>query len=175
MVPLTPKAQKRPATQSTTSDTENIQNETNKNAQINTNANTNRKDDTQKQVTQTNKKLRTNNLENIQLEEALKPIKDEVEKNTYILSYEDLKEFLENTYGNPDPLSIARDYTTNIYALIEMLNKLYPKLTERSLKTKFSKITNKLKLQLRKGLNLTPSSSQESLKASMESLIEKQQ
>ncbi|GLV37542.1 hypothetical protein CBL_20354 [Carabus blaptoides fortunei] len=61
------------------------------------------------------------------IEEQLEPIRNKIEANPerYILSYEELKDFLENTFGNNEPLSVAREYTDDISALLNMMYDLY--------------------------------------------------
>ncbi|GLV40930.1 hypothetical protein CBL_08504 [Carabus blaptoides fortunei] len=61
------------------------------------------------------------------IEEQLEPIRNKIEVNPerYIPSYEELKDFLENTFGNNEPLSVAREYTDDISALLNMMYDLY--------------------------------------------------
>lgn len=85
-------------------------------------------------------------------EELLEPIREEMinNPNKYILSYEDLKDFLENVHGSNDQLNIARDYTPDIDGLLETLRTLYPYLEKRCIKGRFTRIMERIQQQLSK-------------------------
>lgn len=53
--------------------------------------------------------------------------------------------FLENSFGAPDPSKIAKDYSPDTPAIIKMMTEIYPYLTERSIKNRFTRIIKKLK------------------------------
>lgn len=56
--------------------------------------------------------------------------------------------FLENTHGSNDPLKEAQQITTDIKSLLKDMHKIYPSLTERSLKNRFTRLSKKLKLDI---------------------------
>ncbi|CAG9818092.1 unnamed protein product [Phaedon cochleariae] len=76
-------------------------------------------------------------------------LKDTIDKHTppYILTMEQLKDFLENAYGSKDVLSIAKGYTTKTPALIEMLLDLHSHIKDKNLKTRCTKLRKKLERQ----------------------------
>lgn len=86
---------------------------------------------------------------------AEEDLKNELENfpDKYCLTYASLKDFLENVQGATDPLSIAKDYTTDIQELITTLRTLYPLLETTKAKHKFTRITTKLKNQIYKNIN----------------------
>ena len=72
----------------------------------------------------------------------------ESESHSFALNYEQITDFFENAFGSPDPLSIAKNYTDDIPALLDMLTKIYPHLTQRSIKTRCTKIRKKIMKQI---------------------------
>lgn len=81
-----------------------------------------------------------------QIEPARKFIEDNT--TTLALSYDQLLHFFENSYGNPDPLSVAREYTNNIPQFLQTLSLIYSHLTYPSIKARCTRIQNKIKKQL---------------------------
>ncbi|KAG5871486.1 hypothetical protein JTB14_020674 [Gonioctena quinquepunctata] len=69
--------------------------------------------------------------------------------NAFILPIENLYDFLENTFGNSDPYMEARKHTYDINGLVSNLNLIYPDLTDRSIKNRITRITNKIKKKLK--------------------------
>lgn len=57
--------------------------------------------------------------------------------------------FLENSFGNPDPINEARRFTNDVTQLIETMHKIHPHLPERGLKSRITRIHKKLKDQLK--------------------------
>lgn len=99
-----------------------------------------------------NKKLKSdkNSLTPIpSLDEQLEPIKDEMINNPekYVLSYDNFKDFIENTRGNNDPKTTSMDYTEDTEKLSDNMEQLYKLLTNRSMKNRFTRIKTKLKLK----------------------------
>lgn len=168
---------KRPAEDSTEDITEGIsENTTNNNEKENdtpdeaTNTTTNlpnNSQETDSQPTETQKisKRKTKKLKargpspapSPPIEEVLAPLKDEIVNNPekYILSYNELKDYLENSAGSNNQLETAMEYTEDIPALVKMLNTLYPMLSERGSKHKFTRLQTKIKLQLLEEKNIT--------------------
>uniref|UniRef100_A0A6P7FIZ8 Uncharacterized protein LOC114330693 n=1 Tax=Diabrotica virgifera virgifera TaxID=50390 RepID=A0A6P7FIZ8_DIAVI len=56
--------------------------------------------------------------------------------------------FLEITYGIPDPLKEALNFTSNIEGLLNDLSLLHSKSTERSFKNRITRLQKKIKRQL---------------------------
>ncbi|KAG5892997.1 hypothetical protein JTB14_037190 [Gonioctena quinquepunctata] len=84
------------------------------------------------------------------MDELLGPIEPmfEDQSQQYVLTYEELKNFFENIHGSVDPLSVAKSYTSDITGLLNLLHKIYPLLTERKIKTRCTKVQNKIRKQL---------------------------
>lgn len=64
------------------------------------------------------------------------------------ITFEQLVDFMENSHGSPDPLSISLLYTNNTPALLDMLTKIYPFITHRGTKSRLTKLRNKIYKQL---------------------------
>lgn len=86
----------------------------------------------------------------IPIDELLTPCEAEIESNPnkYVMTYDQLKDFLENAYGQNDVLTISKDYTEDTVALLKMLNQIYPILEHRSIKSRLTRLMTKLKSQL---------------------------
>lgn len=67
----------------------------------------------------------------------------------YIVNYTQVKSFLENEFGSPNPNKIAIEYTTDIEKLRAMISEIYSFLTDRSIKNKFSRLLKKLKVSIK--------------------------
>lgn len=91
------------------------------------------------------------------IEEIMEPVKEYFQKDitTSLLTYDQLVDFLSNVEGNPDPISVARDYTDDIPKLLELLAKLYPIFKHRSIKNRITRLRKKMLHQL---LNVPESS-----------------
>lgn len=87
---------------------------------------------------------------NISLAELLLPAKTMINKENppFELAFDQLVDFMENSHGSPDPLSVSLLYTKNTPALLDMLTKIYPFLTHRGTKSKLTKLRNKIQKQL---------------------------
>lgn len=81
------------------------------------------------------------------LEEKLKVEMDK-NPNKYVLSHEELEEFLDNAQGSNDQLSIARDYTPNVQQLLVSMNELYKFLELTKTKYRFTRLVTKIKQQI---------------------------
>lgn len=95
---------------------------------------------------------RNDSTENLlSLSDMLSPLKEVIEEMTppYILNYDQLYDFLENVHGSSDPLSVSSSYTKDTPALLFMLGKLYKKLRHRNIKSRFTRIRNRIKQQLK--------------------------
>lgn len=98
------------------------------------------------------KHKRSESLESIsslEIRENLQPIKKLMQANKkYNVTYEQLVDFMENVSGSADPLSIARDYTTNITGFISTLRDIHSKLKNATIKSRITRVSNKIKTQL---------------------------
>lgn len=64
--------------------------------------------------------------------------------DTYILDYNNLKDFLGKSAGNAKIMESALSYTSDIPALVKMLKEIYPSLQDRSTKNLITRINKKL-------------------------------
>lgn len=97
------------------------------------------------------KKLKhSDSIEQVCYEVALEAVEKEMNKNPskYPLSFLNLRSFLENTHGNPNPLSEAKRYTSNPTDLPHCLKNIYPLVESRTLKGRITRLTKKLTTQL---------------------------
>lgn len=81
------------------------------------------------------------------IEQQMENIRIDIEENpqNYALSFDQLKDFLENTPGHKNILSLAQEYTSDIPQLITTLNRLYKNLYNNKLKNRVTRILKKLK------------------------------
>ena len=93
----------------------------------------------------------------------LNPAKEFVENNSddYILNFSQLCSFLLDTHGISDILSVSRNYTTDNLSLVKMLDDIYSYLTDRNIKSRITRIKNKL-LNLPTDITTDEESTQES-------------
>lgn len=97
------------------------------------------------------KRLKTpNENKNIPFKEQITSVQKYIENSeqNFILNFEQLSSFLENSFGSADPLSIAQDYTHDIPSLLTMLKSIYPHCKHRALKNRLTRMQKKMKLQL---------------------------
>lgn len=127
-------------------DNENTSESPNKSSKIDTTPKTK----TTETVAQGNLR-RTDSQESLKpIEDLLLPIKDEIDNTLppLILNFEQICDFFENTHGNPDPLSVARLYTDNIPAILDMLQWLHSQVKTRGIKTKCTRLKKRISKQL---------------------------
>lgn len=81
----------------------------------------------------------------------LKPAKPHIEDNSadFVLTYDNLLSFLEDSHGNTDLLSEARKYTPHVNKVMKMLNEVYSHVADRSIKSRITRIMKKLKEQMK--------------------------
>lgn len=72
-----------------------------------------------------------------------------IDPEKYIIPPERLIAFLENTHGCDNPYQEALKFTTDIKTLLSNMHTIYPTLKERSIKNRFTRITKKIKEQLK--------------------------
>ena len=80
-------------------------------------------------------------------DELLLPARNIIESNSppFVLTFEQLADLFTNIYGSPECINVALNYTSDLAALSYMLEKIYPYLTERSIKTRCTKFKNKIR------------------------------
>lgn len=66
----------------------------------------------------------------------------------YSLPYNNLQSFLENYFGNPDPLTEARRFTNDVQSIIKTM-RLLPSLTGKSYKNQFNLPFTQVRNQLK--------------------------
>lgn len=84
-------------------------------------------------------------------EESLVAIENFYKQQTLVTSipFENLKSFLENCLGSEDPMSEAERFTKDIPALLKTLYMIYPYLPNRALKSRFTRISKRIREQLK--------------------------
>ncbi|KAG5870929.1 hypothetical protein JTB14_038195 [Gonioctena quinquepunctata] len=89
-------------------------------------------------------------IHNQSVESLVAPAKKLFDDNPadFPLDYSQIVSFLEDLFGTLDPLSIVRRYTGEVHTLLNILTKIYPALTERSIKTRITKLKKKILKQL---------------------------
>lgn len=82
--------------------------------------------------------------------EALQSIKEEIEDNQdmYPVSYNTLLDFTQKIKGCTSLLKLVREYTDDSTGFLLMLKDLYTFVDDRSTKSKFTRITNRLKEEI---------------------------
>lgn len=71
-------------------------------------------------------------------------VKEHVINTGYPLNLEQFKNFLQQTYGHPKTMELAKNFTEDIPALIKMLQNTYIHFNERSIKNRITRIIKRL-------------------------------
>lgn len=74
----------------------------------------------------------------------LVPVQKEMQDNPteYPLNYDQLKQYIKKTKGCSNIKKLTRTYTPQYNLIIDMLTKLRPELQHRSIKARFTKISD---------------------------------
>ena len=80
------------------------------------------------------------------IEKLLLPAKNHIKSNAqrYPMNFEQLKNYIQDTYGKDEIISITKTYTNNSTDLTDMLTEIYPHLIERKIKSQITRIKNKI-------------------------------
>lgn len=80
------------------------------------------------------------------IDDMLKPVEDYIKTKQppRVLDYVQIRDFLENVWGSPDPRSVALLYTDKVSLLIDQLTEIYPLLTSRKMKARITRIKKKI-------------------------------
>ena len=83
----------------------------------------------------------------LNLEKSFEPAKPTIESHSppFILTYDQLTDLFSNICGSANPINVALEYTTDLPALNYMIEKIYPLLTDRSIKTRCTKFRKKIR------------------------------
>ncbi|KAG5883981.1 hypothetical protein JTB14_007510 [Gonioctena quinquepunctata] len=76
------------------------------------------------------------------------PTKELFKDGKLPITFEGISDFFENSTGTNDLLSLAKTYTSDIPALLEVLKQMYPCFTDKRMKTKCTKIQRKIRKQI---------------------------
>lgn len=92
------------------------------------------------------KKIKVEPAKESDLETQLVPLKEILssEENPYALDYLQVKSFLEKTKGHPNVKEVALEFNQDTSVIISCLKDIYPFLTERAIKSRITRIMNKL-------------------------------
>uniref|UniRef100_A0A6P7EXJ7 Uncharacterized protein LOC114324163 n=1 Tax=Diabrotica virgifera virgifera TaxID=50390 RepID=A0A6P7EXJ7_DIAVI len=95
-------------------------------------------------------KYDTKTGETVSTESLIQPAKEFIDKASTLfgLNYTEIVSFLDDAHGSPNPLSITQEYTKNITGLLVMLTEIYPKLEDRRIKSRITRIRKKMRRQL---------------------------
>lgn len=89
--------------------------------------------------------------ENVSINQLLNSIRANIDTNhqnkTYPLSYSNFALMMDIVKSQQDPLPRVKEFTDDIAGVIRMLEDNYPKLENRSIKIRFSKLKKKLSLE----------------------------
>lgn len=86
----------------------------------------------------------------------------------YSIPYQNFKSFLENSFGNQDPLAEAHRYTNDVPSLLTTIKDVYSKVNDRTLRNRFTRLSKRIRKQLLEGedadvVSIASSSSQMSV------------
>lgn len=98
----------------------------------------------------TTKKIKHDQSSNILIDkESMQPIMDFLNQQTEptVINSNQLKDFIENSHGTKDVLSISKDYTEDTPALIKLLLDVHSHIEGRALKMRCTKLRKKLQKQ----------------------------
>lgn len=105
---------------------------------------------------------------NINIEELTKPIRKimKAQPKQFELTYDELIQFIEDLQGSTEYLKIAREYTNDVPKLLKNLNILYGYLENATIKSRFTRLRNRIKEQLEEEEEgLSPESETETLQS----------
>lgn len=86
------------------------------------------------------------------IEEALTPLKEEINNNSaiYILSYDNLIEFLDRAHTTSEQLKVAREYTSDISGLLFAIKDIHELIEDRSTKNKLTRLIKRIREEIRR-------------------------
>ena len=93
---------------------------------------------------QKRKKKKLIKSEEKSIDNLLEPIKAELDKPESLMDYLTFKSFLENVKDSKNTKAIAANYSNDLNKIADMSFNLYPLLTQRSIKSRFTRIRKKL-------------------------------
>ena len=98
-----------------------------------------------KTATRKNKKMKTDN-EPISINVLLKPIEEnyQAKNEEYPISFTNFRLMMDMVKGQADPISTIMQFTDDIQGVVKTLEENYPFLDTRSMKTRFTKLKNKI-------------------------------
>lgn len=78
--------------------------------------------------------------------EKLAPIKEHMEENSdqFPINFEQLARLTFETYGQPDIKSVTLKYTSELSSFVDMLDHIYPLLTNSNIKNRITRMKNRL-------------------------------
>lgn len=84
------------------------------------------------------------------IDEVMKPVQKVFQEANppFPVTFDQMTAFLSNAEGNPDPISLAREYVQHIPDLTDTLTKLYPHFTHRNMKNRITRLKKKMRQQL---------------------------
>ena len=103
--------------------------------------------------------------------DLLLPAKALLEKHTdpLPLNYEEFSLFFENAHGSSNPLQISRQFTEKTQELVDMIELVYPVLTDQSMKYRCTRIKTRLTKELEREQNSSQYISESDLESSQTS------
>lgn len=92
------------------------------------------------------KKVKTTLVSKVSVSNELEPLESIINSNSkeYKFDYTKLKAFIESTYGSRNVTHLAKKITDNNIVLASNLRNLYPHLSSRGMKNRFTKIIKSL-------------------------------
>ncbi|KAG5872197.1 hypothetical protein JTB14_032385 [Gonioctena quinquepunctata] len=94
------------------------------------------------------KKIRHSHPTDLEFNQLMAPTKELFKDGKLPITFEGISDFFENSTGTNDLLSLAKTYTSDIPALLEVLKQMYPCFTDKRMKTKCTKIQRKIRKQI---------------------------
>lgn len=100
---------------------------------------------------------KTKKVKDSTIDEELSALKALFENQPSPVNYTQFISILENTHGQANPVEIIHEHSNNLPELCKFLKDIiYPELTSRTMKTRITKLSNKIKKAI--GENMTPTS-----------------
>lgn len=78
----------------------------------------------------------------------IKDVYEEDPSSQFPIDYYSIISFIENSFGNPDPLTESKRFTDDANEMILTLRRIYPHLIDRALKARLTRLISKLRRQL---------------------------
>lgn len=103
-----------------------------------------------KEASSRNKKARKSSVSTSPVPAAsMESIREIFGREVFPIPFESFRSFLENSFGNRNPLAEAERFTADVGIILKIMHDIYKHLPDRSLKSRFTRISRRINEQLK--------------------------